>query len=68
MQAMKTVSTALFLTVVLAAPAAAHRNGDAMLKDAAVNHDLEKAKRQFRMIVQQDEAGNTAQTRSGRGQ
>jgi len=42
--------------------------GDAMLKDAAVNHDLEKAKRQFRMIVQQDEAGNTAQTRSVRGQ
>jgi hypothetical protein len=62
-RAMKTVSIALFLTVVLAAPAVAHRSGNTMLEDAAVNHDLEKAKRQFKKIVQQDEAGSAVQTR-----
>ena len=61
---MKTVTIALLATLVLAAPVAAHRNGNDMLKDAVVNHDLEKVKRQFKMIVQQDGAGNTAQTSS----
>jgi hypothetical protein len=60
---MKTVTIALLATFVLAAPVAAHRNGNDMLKDAVV-HDLEKVKRQFKMIVQQDGAGNTAQTSS----
>jgi hypothetical protein len=44
---MKISTIAIVLTVAMLAPAAAHERGAAMLKDAAVNHDLEKAKRQL---------------------
>jgi len=41
-QPIKAVSIALFVTVVLATPVAAHDCAIDMLKDAAVNHDLEQ--------------------------
>jgi hypothetical protein len=53
---MKISATALLLTVAIAAPVAAHGRGSTMLKDAAVNHDLEKAKRQFEKLVRKDDA------------
>jgi hypothetical protein len=52
---MKTSAIALLLAVMLAAPAAAHQRGFKMLKEAAVNHDLEKAKRQFEKVVKIDD-------------
>jgi hypothetical protein len=53
---MKTSAIALLVAVMLAAPVAAHQRGFTMLKDAAVNHDIEKAKRQFDKLVKQDDA------------
>jgi hypothetical protein len=52
---MKTSATALLLTIMLAAPAAAHSRGFNMLKETAVSHDLVKMKRQFEQLVRQDE-------------
>jgi hypothetical protein len=52
---MKIPAIALLLAVMLTAPAAAHQRGFTMLKDAAVNHDLEKAKRQFEKLVKIDD-------------
>lgn len=52
---MKTIAAALLLVIGLAASAAAHDRGYDMLKQAAVNHDLVKMKRQFKLLVRQNE-------------
>jgi multisubunit Na+/H+ antiporter MnhG subunit len=57
---MKTSAIALLVAVMLAAPVAAHQRGFTMLKDAAVNHDLEKAKRQFDNLVKIDDVSTRA--------
>jgi hypothetical protein len=57
---MKISAIAWLLTVAIAAPVAAHERGSDMLKDAAVNHDLEKAKRQFEKLVRKDDAAERA--------
>jgi hypothetical protein len=46
--------------VMLAAPAAAHQRGFKMLKEAAVSHDLEKAKRPFEKLVKIDDVSTRA--------
>ena len=51
---------ALLLTVAIAAPVAAHERGSDMLKDAAVNHDLEKAKREFEKLVRKSDVSERA--------
>ena len=56
---MKTTAIILFLTVVMAVPAAAHQEAATMLRDAAVNHDLVKIRRQFEKPVEKSE--NSAQ-------
>ena len=57
---MKIPTIALLLTVAIAAPGAAHERGSDMLKDTAVNHDLEKAKREFEKLVRKDDASARA--------
>jgi hypothetical protein len=61
---MRTSTIALLLSLVIAAPASAHERGLTMLKDAAVNHDFEKAKRQFEQLVNKsDVSARTLQDR-----
>ena len=64
-QPMKAVSIALFVTVVLATPVAAHDCAIDMLKDAAVNHDLEQVTRRFKALVQKIETTARAQFEHG---
>ena len=57
---MKVATIALFLAVMLSMPVAAHERVIDMLKDAAVNHDLEKVNRQFEALVKKSDASAQA--------